>query len=149
MWMGLALSLLGFVSASSVLAARQDDKTVLTFSQPVEIPGHVLPAGTYTFKLVDSMSDRHIVQVFNADGSEIIATVMAIPDYRLTPTDETVIKFSEVPAGFPGSASARGSIPATPSGRCSCIRRRAPCSWRRRRRPPCPRLPLTPPTSTR
>jgi hypothetical protein len=101
MWMGLALSLLGFVSASSVLAAQRDDKTVLTFSQPVEIPGHVLPAGTYTFKLVDSMSDRHIVQIFSADGSEVIATVMAIPDYRLTSTDETVIKFSEVPAGSP------------------------------------------------
>jgi hypothetical protein len=101
MWMGLALALLGFVPASSARAAQTDDKTVLTFSQPVEIPGQVLPAGTYTFKLVDSMSDRHIVRIFGADGSEVIATVMAIPDRRLTSTDETVIKFSEVPAGSP------------------------------------------------
>lgn len=100
-WMALALSLLWFVPASSAGTGQANDKTVLTFSQPVEIAGRVLPAGTYTFKLADSLSDRHIVQIFNADESQIIATVLAIPDYRLTPTDETVIRFSEVPVGSP------------------------------------------------
>lgn len=98
---GLALSLFGFVSAPGAEAQQRNDKTVLTFSQPVEIPGHVLPAGTYTFQLLDSMSDRHIVQVFNADGSKIIATIMAIPDYRLEATEDTVIRFTEVPMGSP------------------------------------------------
>jgi len=101
MWIGLTLSLLGFMSAAVVRADEYDKKTLLTFSQPVEVAGHVLPAGTYTFKLVDSVSNRHIVQISNADGSRIIATVMAIPDYRLTTTDQTVIKFREVPAGSP------------------------------------------------
>jgi len=45
-WIGLALSLVGLVSASSAHADDLDKKTVLTFSQPVEIPGVVLPAGT-------------------------------------------------------------------------------------------------------
>jgi hypothetical protein len=101
MWIGLTVSLLGFMSAAAVRADEWDKKTVLTLSQPFEIPGHVLPAGTYTFKLFDSMSDRHIVQVFNADGSQIVATVMAISNYRLTSTDQTVIKFGEVPSGSP------------------------------------------------
>jgi len=100
-WLGLAVSLLGLASAPSARADDWNKKTVLTFSGPVEIPGHVLPAGTYTFKLADTMSDRHIVQVFNADGSQIIATFMAIPDYRLKATDETVIKFREMPRGSP------------------------------------------------
>jgi hypothetical protein len=100
-WIGLTLSLLGLASASTVRGDEWDKKTVLTFSQPVEIPGRVLPAGTYTFKLADTMGSRHIVQIFNADGSQILATVMAIPDYRLTSTDKTVIKFDEVPAGSP------------------------------------------------
>jgi hypothetical protein len=100
-WIGLTLSLLGLASASTVRGDEWDKKTVLTFSQPVEIPGRVLPAGTYTFKLADTAGDRHIVQIFNADGSQILATVMAIPDYRLTSTDQTVIKFNEVPAGSP------------------------------------------------
>jgi hypothetical protein len=95
------LSLLGFVAVSTVRADEFDKKTTITFSQPVEIPGHVLPAGTYVFKLLNSMTDRHVVQVFNADGSKIIATILAISDYRLTPTDQTVIKFAEVPAGSP------------------------------------------------
>jgi hypothetical protein len=82
-------------------AQTRDNKTTLTFSQPVEIPGHVLPAGTYVFRLADSLSDRHIVQVFNADGSRIIATVLAINNYRLTATNKTVISFNEVPRGSP------------------------------------------------
>ena len=102
-WVGLTLSLLGLASASTVHGDEWDKKTVLTFSQPVEIPGRVLPAGTYTFKLADTMSDRHIVQIFNADESQILATVMTIPDFRLKTTKKRVIKFGERPAGSPGA----------------------------------------------
>jgi hypothetical protein len=79
-------------------SARADEwnkKTVVTFSQAVEVPGKILPAGTYTFQLLDSPSDRHIVQIFNADGTQIIATILAINDYRLQSTGDTVMKFSE------------------------------------------------------
>src|SRR4029077_1222797 len=57
--------------------------------------------GTYTFQLLDYLSDRHIVQIFNADGSHIIATILAINNYRLEPTGETVMKFSERPGDSP------------------------------------------------
>ncbi|MBZ5701088.1 MAG: LPXTG cell wall anchor domain-containing protein [Acidobacteriia bacterium] len=57
----------------------------------------MLPAGTYTFKLFDSASYRHIVEIWNEDGTELITTILAIPNYRLTPTGETVIKFREMP----------------------------------------------------
>ena len=97
---------------SSLLApsARADDwnrKTAVTFSNPVEIPGvhlagwGVLPAGTYVFKMLDSQSDRHIVQIFNKDETTIYATILAIPNYRLKATDKMVITFSERPAGEP------------------------------------------------
>ncbi len=97
----LAMAVIGLASAASARADEFNKQTILTFSQPVEIPGQVLPPGTYMFKLADTMSDRHIVQIFTADGSRIIATVMAIPDYRLTTTDQTVITFNEVPKGAP------------------------------------------------
>ena len=97
----IALTGLGLASAASARADEWNKKTVITFSQAVEIPGHVLLAGTYVFKLADSMSNRHIVQVFTADESQILATVMTIPDYRLTATDQTVIKFGEVPPDSP------------------------------------------------
>ena len=91
----LALTLLGATIVPGAHADEWNKKTVMTFSQPVEIPGQILPAGTYTFVLLDSPADRHIVQIFNADGSQIIATVLAINNYRLKPTGDTVVKFAE------------------------------------------------------
>ena len=73
----------------------------------MEIPGvhltgwGVLPAGTYVFKILDSQSDRHIVQIFNQEETMIYATILAIPNYRLKATDKTVITFTERPAGEP------------------------------------------------
>jgi hypothetical protein len=61
----------------------------------------VLPAGTYVFKIMDSQSDRHIVQIFSKDEKTVYATILAIPNYRLKPTDKTVITFRERPAGEP------------------------------------------------
>jgi len=90
-----ALTLLGATLAPGARADEWNKKTIMTFSQPVEIPGQILPAGTYTFVLLDSPSDRHIVQIFNADGSQIIATVLAINNYRLKPSGDTVVKFAE------------------------------------------------------
>jgi hypothetical protein len=75
----------------------------------VEIPGNsaqILPAGTYVFKLLDSFSDRHIVQIFSADESHHFATILAIPNYRLRATDQTVITFAERPAGEPQAIKA-------------------------------------------
>ena len=95
---GLALSLIVSISASTARADQPNDRTLVTFSQPVEVAGHTLPAGKYTFKLADSLTDRHLVQIFNDKGL-LIATVIAVPDYRLKPTNETVIKFAEVPGG--------------------------------------------------
>ena len=88
----------------AVLVARADEynkKTVVTFKGPVENPGKVLPAGTYVFKLFDSDSDRNIVQIWNKDETQLIATVLAIPDYRLTPADNPIITFEERAQGSP------------------------------------------------
>ena len=94
-----------FVAFPSVGKGDQwNKKTTVTFSQPVEIPGvgaQVLPAGTYVFKLLDSSSDRHIVQVFNVRGDHVYATILAIPNYRLRTTDKTVMTFGERAAGQP------------------------------------------------
>jgi len=85
--------------------ARADEwnkKTKVTFSQPVEIPGgKILAAGTYVFKLVDSQSNRNIVRIFNEDETTVITTILAIPNYRLHPTNETVLSFKERAAGTP------------------------------------------------
>src|SRR5260370_5552729 len=97
----LAVPMSSATVRSSARADTWDKKTVVTFNQAVEVPGKVLPAGTYTFRLLDSPSDRHIVQIFNADGTHIIATILAINNYRLAPTGDTVMKFSERPGDSP------------------------------------------------
>jgi hypothetical protein len=101
------LALMGAVFSPVANASEWNHKTVMTFSAPVEIPGvhlkgwGVLPAGTYVFKILDSQTDRHIVQIFNQDETQIYATILAIPNYRLTATGKTVVTFSERPAGEP------------------------------------------------
>jgi hypothetical protein len=100
-------ALLGTMFVPSAKADDWNRKTTITFSGPVEIPGvhlkgwGILPAGTYVFKIVDSLSDRHIVQIFSQDELTVYATILAIPNYRLKTTDKTVITFRERPAGEP------------------------------------------------
>jgi hypothetical protein len=79
-------------------------KTVMTFTAPFEVPGvgaQVLPAGTYVFKIMDSPSDRHIVQILNQEENHVFTTILAIPNYRLQPTDKTVLTFKERGEGQP------------------------------------------------
>jgi len=88
----------------AVMADDWNRETAVTFSQPVEVPGvgaQTLPAGTYVFKILDSQSDRHIVQIFNPDKTHVFTTILAIPNYRLQATDKTVVTFRERPAGQP------------------------------------------------
>ncbi len=103
----LCLTFLGATFLPSAKADDYDKKTIVTFSGPVEIPPvhitgmRVLPAGTYVFKLLNSSSNRHIVQIFNEDQTKIFATILAIPNYRLVPKDKTVITFNEGVRGQP------------------------------------------------
>jgi hypothetical protein len=100
----ICLALVALAFPASTKADERDKKTTVSFSAPVEIPGvgsQVLPAGKYVFKLLDSRSDRHIVQIFNERGDHVYATILAIPNYRLKTTDKTVITFRERAAGEP------------------------------------------------
>ncbi|MGD0831060.1 MAG: hypothetical protein ABR907_08970 [Terracidiphilus sp.] len=101
---GLCLTVLCVLAAPKAKADDWNRRTVITFSEPVEVPGsgaQVLPAGTYVFKVTDSLSDRHIVQIFNQDETHVFTTILAIPRDRFKVTDETVITFRERPAGEP------------------------------------------------
>lgn len=98
----LFLGLVSLAFSPSVKADQWDKETIVTFDQPVEIPGGVvLPAGTYVFKLMESPSDRHIVQVFDKNGTHLYATILAIPSYRLRVSGKTVMTFGERGAGLP------------------------------------------------
>jgi hypothetical protein len=98
----LAMASIGLLGAAFAPNAAADDwnkKTVLTVSEPIQVPNQVLPAGTYVMKLLSSPSDRHIVQIFNADETHLYTTILAIPNYRIQPTGKTVFTFWETPPG--------------------------------------------------
>lgn len=71
--------LLAFVAVLPVLRADEwNQATKFTFSQPVQIPGRVLPAGTYVFEMVKNFN-HEIVRISNADRTNVIALIPAIP----------------------------------------------------------------------
>ncbi|HTX34990.1 MAG TPA: hypothetical protein VME43_08210 [Bryobacteraceae bacterium] len=104
--MFLVVLLTALVLSPVVKADQWDLKTVFTFSGPVAIPGQVLPAGTYVFKLASSASNRHIVQVFNKEENHVYGTFLAIPDYRQHPTSKPLVKFHESASGDPPAIKA-------------------------------------------
>jgi hypothetical protein len=102
----LCLIVLCVLAAPKAKADELDQKTTISFSQPFEVPGvgqHILPAGTYVFKLVNSPSDRHIVQILSPDETHVYTTILAIPDFRWKTTGKMVMTFREGPAGEPES----------------------------------------------
>ena len=101
------LALLIAFAIASVLflevAARADeaDQSIkITFSQAIEIPGQVLPAGTYLFKLADP-NDLDVVRIFNSEGTRLYATLQTITAERGKPTGDTVVVLAEQPEGRP------------------------------------------------
>jgi hypothetical protein len=101
MLVSTGLAVLLFAGFYTARADEWDKATKVTFGEAVMVPGQTLQPGTYYFKLLDSQADRHIVQIFNEDHTQLITTIMAIPNYRLQPTDKTVITYSERPSGQP------------------------------------------------
>lgn len=100
------------VTAITVLVApnaRADEwnkKTYLTFSAPVQIPGATLPAGTYLFQLADPDNARHVVEVASKDGTHVYGMFLTIPNQRMETPDNSVVMFSETPAGAPQAIEA-------------------------------------------
>jgi hypothetical protein len=84
-------------------ADMSDQASKISFSEPIQIPGQILPAGTYLFRLVGSNSDENLVQVFNADGTVLYATLETVPAERAEPTGFTTVTLAEYGPGNPAA----------------------------------------------
>jgi hypothetical protein len=82
-------------SVKSSRADQWDRKTVVNFGGPVEIPGQILPPGTYVFKLVNLPDTRNVVQIQNEDQSFTYATLLTVNAWRSRPTNHTRFLFDE------------------------------------------------------
>lgn len=97
-----ALAALAVIMAPAPARAETADKlTNLTFNRPVQVPGAMLDAGTYRFRLANPDSSRNIIQVLSHDGSYVYAMFYTMPDFRVEATDDPVMTFKETPAGVP------------------------------------------------
>jgi hypothetical protein len=97
-----AASCMGLMTfVPSAMADQWNKRTILTVNEPIQVPGKVLQPGKYVMKLMDSPSNRHIVQIFNEREDQLQTTVLAIPNYRLQPTGDTEFQWWETPAGQP------------------------------------------------
>src|SRR5271154_5936592 len=94
-----SIGLLGAALAPSVYADQWNKRTILTVNEPIQVPTQVLSPGKYVMKLLDSPSNRHVVQIFNGDETHLITTILAIPNYRMEVSGRTVLTFWEMPRG--------------------------------------------------
>ena len=95
----LAVSLMGSVLVPALKADEHNKLTNITIDQSIDVQGTVLPPGSYVMKLLSSPVNRFTVLIYNADENHLIATVLAIPAYRLAPTGDSKFMFYEAAVG--------------------------------------------------
>lgn len=94
----LAISLMS-VLVPTLKADQENKLTNITIDQSIDVEGTVLPAGSYVMKLLGSPANRFTVLIYNADENHLIATILAIPAYRLRPTGDSKFMFYESEEG--------------------------------------------------
>jgi len=83
------------IFASVARADENNQATQVTFSQSVEIPGQVLPAGSYLFLVASDGYDRNLVRIFSADRSKLFATLATVDSERKAPARNTMFTLAE------------------------------------------------------
>ena len=97
----------GFIIAFTLIfevpahANDENQMTKLTFSKSVQVPGRILPAGTYQFMLAKNDSNRNIVEIFSADGTALYATIQTISAERGRKAYGTSVTFAQRSNGQP------------------------------------------------
>ena len=81
----------------SARAGEQDQATKMTFNQAVQIPGRILPAGTYWFALADTANipNQQVVKIFNSDRSKLVATLFTVEVQPATSTPSTMVTLAD------------------------------------------------------
>lgn len=105
LFLAASAALVCFVLAPVAHAGRWNERTLVTFSGPVEVPGHVLPAGTYSFQIMNSTSTQNVVEIYNKNRTKLYALILANPAYRMQPTGQTVFTWAERPSDTPEALS--------------------------------------------
>lgn len=101
-----AVGVLGVVTVPKAHADAWAKTTVVKVKEPIIAGEKVLDPGTYVWKLVDSQSNRNVVQIFDADEQQLEETMIATPNHRLRPVGNGSFNYWETPAGVPKAVRA-------------------------------------------
>ena len=82
-------------------ADERNESTKITFSAPVQIPGRLLPAGTYIFQQADPDRDPKLIQIFSEDRSVVYATLETASAEHTKLTANTEMTLAEPGSGNP------------------------------------------------
>ncbi len=101
----LTLLVLAWVPARA--QEEQIEKTAFTVSEPVEVPGAILPPGNYVIQLKASAPRSNllqllsVLQILSADEKKVYATAVSMPDYNAPPADKSLFSYYERGPGLP------------------------------------------------
>jgi len=99
----LTAAFLTVATNASAQDSNVNQRTYLTFSGPVQMPGVTLPAGKYVFRLADTAL-HNVMQVLDGEEKHIIGQWFFIPRNRTNEefsaaNGKPVVTFLEVPEG--------------------------------------------------
>jgi hypothetical protein len=100
-----ALTVSGLAPAAK--ATDMNKETIVNFPMPVEVPGRVLPAGTYVFEIADNGAMINVVQIFSEDQSRrlhLVATERTLP-IEIKPADQATFFLEERPFDSPDAVN--------------------------------------------
>jgi hypothetical protein len=98
-WTVATLAIVCFIAVTPKTQAQSlDEKVRITFSTPVEVPGHVLPAGTYVFT---ALEPGHVTRILSADGKTVYGTFVTVPEERLKSAAKATVILGENAIGAP------------------------------------------------
>lgn len=92
-----AAALFSFAFAPGLHASVMNKKTIVTVNTPVQIPGQVLHAGTYSLSVLPD-TGGNVVEVRNHETGQFIAFVMATPTWREATPTKTIVTVGQGPA---------------------------------------------------
>jgi hypothetical protein len=90
-----------FILSPSMKADEWNKMTKISINQPVDFQNVALSPGHYVLKLLDSSSDRFVVQIFSANQQHLVTTILALPAFRMNPASHTKFGFYESAPGHP------------------------------------------------
>ena len=75
-----------------------EQRISVTFSSPVEVPGEVLPAGSYVF---EALQDGTMTRILSPDEKTVYATLLTVPAEKMEPVDDATVILGKPGEGIP------------------------------------------------